>query len=142
MPTVEGLTPQIIWTMLYGLVAIALLFLIGYKVYDAIHVVRERKKKQRESEKPDFAEEVSQKVIDKLEPRFAEIERNLNRDKKRIETHEALITDIVEGNKEIHDGLSAIAEFMLVIGTYGGIGNNEHVTEANVKLQKFLATKL
>ncbi len=142
MPTVEGLTPQIIWTTLYGVIAIALLFLIGYKVYDAIHTVLDRRKRRRESEKPDFAEAVSQKVIDKLEPRFAEIERNLNRDKQRIETNEALISDIVEGNKEIHDGLSAIAEFMLVIGTYGNIGTNEHVTEANVKLQKFLTTKL
>lgn len=142
MPTVEGLTPTIIWTTLYGLVAIALLFLIGYRVYDAIHNIHERKKKQREAEKPDFAEEVSQKVIDKLEPRFAEIERNLNRDKKRIEAHDALIADIVEGNKEIHDGLSAIAEFMLVIGTYGNFGENAHVTEANMKLQKFLTTKL
>lgn len=142
MPTVEGLTPGMIWTMLYGLVAMALLFLIGYRVYDAIHNVIDRRKKRRESEKPDFAEEVSQKVIDKLEPRFEEIERNLNRDKKRIEAHDALISDLVEGNKEIHDGLSAIAEFMLVIGTYGNFGENSHVTEANMKLQKFLTTKL
>lgn len=142
MPTVEGLTPSIIWTTLYGLIAFGLLFLIGYRVYDALHTIKERQKQRMEAEKPDFAEQVSQKVIDKLEPRFAEIEKNLDKDKHRLESHESLLTDMKNGQKEVHDGLTAICKFMLVISTFGNIGSNEKVKEASAELQNYLAEKL
>ena len=70
MPTVPEFTPGMLWTTIYGLLALCLLFMIGYKVYDAIHTINERRREKREASKPDFAEAVSQKVIEKLEPRF------------------------------------------------------------------------
>lgn len=142
MPTVEGFTPQIAWYTLYGLFALALLFLIGFRVYDAIHTMAERRRQKKESEKPDFADKVSQKVVKELEPRLKEIEANLAKDKKRLETHEQLIMNMQSRQIEIHDGLSAICKFMLVISTYGNIGENEKVKEASAELQKFLAEKL
>lgn len=142
MPTVEGFTPQIAWYTLYGFFALALLFLIGFRVYDAFHTLAERRRQRKASEKPDFAEQVSKKVVKELEPRLKEIESNLDKDKKRLETHEQLIMGMQTGQKEIHDGLSAIAKFMLVITNYGNFGNNEKITEASVELQKFLAEKL
>ena len=142
MPTVEGLTPAILWYMVYGLLACGLIFLIGFRVYDAIHTVAERRRQKKEAEKPDFADKVSKKVIKELGPRLEEIESNLAKDKKRLETHEQLITGMQTGQKEIHDGLSAIAKFMLVISNYGNLGNNEQIKEASLELQKFLAEKL
>ena len=142
MPTVEGLTPAILWYMVYGLIACGLIFLIGYRVYDAIHTLAERRRQKKEAEKPDFADKVSKKVIKELGPRLEEIESNLAKDKKRLETHEQLITGMQTGQKEIHDGLSAIAKFMLVISNYGNLGNSEEVKKASVELQKFLAEKL
>lgn len=142
MPTVEGLTPAILWYMVYGLLACGLIFLIGFRVYDAIHTVAERRRQKREAEKPDFADKVSKKVIKELGPRLEEIESNLAKDKKRLETHEQLITGMQTGQKEIHDGLSAIAKFMLVIVNYGDLGNNDQIKEASLELQKFLAEKL
>lgn len=142
MPTVEGLTPAILWYMLYGLVACGLLFLVGFRVYDAIHTLAERRRQKKESEQPDFAEKVSKKVIKELGPRLEKIESDLSKDKKRLETHEQLITGMQTGQKEIHDGLSAIAKFMLVISTYGSIGDNDKVKEASAELQKFLAERL
>lgn len=142
MPTVEGFTPQIAWYTLYGLFALALLFLIVFRVYEAVHTMAERRRQRRESEQPDFADRVSKQVIKELGPRLEEIESNLARDKKRLETHEQLITSMQAGQKEIHDGLSAIAKFMLVITTYGNIGKNEKVDEASMELQRFLAEKL
>ena len=142
MPTVEHFTPDMLWTTIYGLLALCLLFMIVYKVYDAIHTIMVRHKEKRESEKPDFAEMVSRKVIEKLEPRFEEIEGNLKKDKDRLENHEALINGISQGQIEIHDGLRAICKFMLVIGTYGDFGNNDKVKAASADLQKFLAEKL
>ena len=142
MPTVEGLTPSVLWTTMYGIIAMGLLFLIGYKVYDAVHTIRERKKQRVEAGKPDFAEKVSQKVIADLGPRFEEIEENLKKDKKRLETHEQLISSMKSGQDEIHAGLSAIAEFMLAISLYGNIGENENVKKASADLQKYLAHKI
>lgn len=142
MPTVEGLTPEMIWYTLYGLFAIGLLFLIGFRVYDAVHTISERRKQKKEAEEPDFADKVSKKVIKDLGPRLEKIESDLAKDKKRLETHESLISSMQAGQKEIHDGLSAIAKFMLVISTYGDFGENVKIKEASTDLQKFLAEKL
>lgn len=142
MPTVEGFSPQIAWNTLYGLFALCLLFLIGYRVYEAIHTLAERRRQKRDSEKPDFAEKVSRKVINELGPRLEKIESDLSKDKKRLETHETLITSMQSGHKDIHDGLAAIAKFMLVISNYGNLGDNEKIKEASTELQKFLAEKL
>lgn len=142
MPTVEGFSPQIAWNTLYGLFALCLLFLIGYRVYEAIHTLAERRRQKKDSEKPDFAEKVSRKVINELGPRLEKIESDLSKDKKRLEAHETLITNMQTGHKDIHDGLAAIAKFMLVISNYGDFGNNEKIKEASTELQKFLAEKL
>lgn len=142
MPTVEGFTPTVLWTSLYGFFAICLLFLIGYKVYEAIHTLVERRRQRKEAEQPDFADKVSKKVITELAPRFEDIEKKLARDNMRLDDHERMINDIKGSHKEIHDGLSAICKFMLVISTYGNIGNDEKVKEASAELQKFLAEKL
>lgn len=142
MPTVEGLNPQVLWTTMYGIFAVGLLFLIGFRVYDAIHTILKRRKDRRESERPDFADQVSQKVIEKLEPRFREIEENLDKDKRRLETHENMLTQISQGHEEIHDGLAAICKFMLVVSSYGNFGDSEEIRKANTELQNFLAEKL
>ena len=142
MPSVEGLTPQIMWYTLYGFFAVCLLFLIGFRVYDAIHTLAERRRQKKEAEKPDFAEKVSKQVIKELGPRLEQIESNLEKDKKRLETHEQLITGMQTGQREIHDGLSAIAKFMLVISNYGNLGEHEEIKKASTELQKFLAEKL
>ena len=142
MPTVEGLTPQLMWYTLYGFFAVCLLFLIGFRVYDAIHTLAERRRQKREAEKPDFAEKVSKRVIKELGPRLEQIESNLEKDKKRLETHEQLISSMQSGQKDVHEGLSAIAEFMLVVTNYGSLGDSEEIKKASVDLQKFLAKKL
>ena len=142
MPTVEGFTPEIAWTTLYGFFALCLLFLIGFRVYDAFHTIIERRRQRKESEKPDFAKKVSKQVITELGPRLDDIEENLRKDKARLEAHERLIENIERGQSDVHDGLTAIAKFMLVISTYGNIGNNEKVKEASADLQKFLAERL
>lgn len=142
MPTVEGLTPAMLWYMLYGLFACGLLFLIGYRVYDAIHTLTERKRQKKEAATPDFADKVSKKVIKELGPRLERIESDLAKDKQRLETHERAISGMETSHREIHDGLSAIAKFLLVVSNYGNLGDNEHLKEASIELQKFLAEKL
>lgn len=142
MPTVESLTPSMLWTTFYGVIALCLLFLIGYRVYDAISKIVDRKKSKKEREEPDFAEKVSQKVIEKLEPRFAEIERNLEKDKRRLEMHETAIDGIIQSQKGLHDGVVVMCKFMLVLSSYGNLGSNEKVKEATADLTKYLAEQM
>lgn len=139
MPTVEGLTPNVLWTTIYGILALCLLFMIVYKVYDAIHTIMERRRHRAAAAKPDFAEEVSQKVIEKLEPRFKRIEENLGKDKSRLDNHETALSGIQDGQKQVRDGLTAICKFMLMISTYGNLGENDKIKDASLELQNFLA---
>ena len=142
MPTVEGFTPSVLWTTLYGFIAICLLFLIAFRVYDAIHVITKRRKERQDAQKPDFAEKVSKKVVSDLEPRFVEIEKNLDRDKKRLETHEMMIENIRNGQLDARDGLKAICKFMLVISSSGALGEDEKIKDARNDLQNYLAERL
>lgn len=142
MPTVEGFTPQMFWTTIGGVLVICSLFLIVFKVYDAIHIIRERKRNRLEAEKPDFAKKVSQEVIAELGPRLEAIERRVGQHENRLEAHDRTLASIKDGHKDTHDGLTAIAKFLLTLSTYGDFGNNEKVKEASVDLQKFLAEKM
>ena len=143
MPTVENLTPTVLWTTIYGLIGICLLFMIMYRVYDAIQTILERRKKRREAEKPDFAEEVSRKVIEKLEPRFKEIEKNLDKDKNRLDNHETVIAGLQENQKETQEGLVAICKYLMAMTQYGNVGgNSKEMKDATAEMTQFLATKI
>lgn len=142
MPTVEGFTQDVFWTTLYGLFAIGLLFLIVFRVYDAIRTISERRRQRMEARTPDFAEKVSQRVIDKLEPRFNKIERNLEMDKHRLDEHEDTLDTLSKSQQSTRQGLVAICKFMLVLSTHGNLGDNEHVNEAKSELNKFLAEQM
>ena len=143
MPTVEGLTPQVLWTTIYGLLALCILFMVVYKVYDAIRTIIERHKKKKESERPDFAEEVSRKVIEKLEPRFNDIERNLAKDKTRLDSHELMISDAKAAHEEARDGLVAICKYLMAMTQYGNVGgNSKEMKDATAEMTQYLATKI
>lgn len=143
MPTVENLTPQVLWTTLYGLLALCLLFMIGYKVYEAVYTLLERRRQKREAEQPDFAEAVSRKVIEKLEPRFKEIEKNLDKDKNRLDNHELVIAGIQQSQKETRDGLVAICKYLVAMAQYGNaVSENKEMKDATAEMMQYLATKI
>lgn len=144
MPTVEGFTPAVLWTTIYGLLALCILFMVVYKVYDAIRTILERRKQKREAEKPDFAEAVSQKVMEKLEPRFNEIEKNLAKDKNRLDNHEMIISGIQQAQHETQEGLVMICQYLIAITQYSNIAvtNNEKMNDATAEMMRYLATKI
>ncbi len=143
MPTVEGLTPQVLWTTIYGLLALCILFMVVYKVYDAVRTIVERRKQRQEAKKPDFAEEVSQKVIDKLEPRFKRIEENLARDKERLDSHDSIISETKKVNKEIGDGLVAICKYLMASTRYSNLeSNSPKLDEATEEMTNYLTSKI
>ena len=143
MPTVEGFTPQVFWTTVYGIIALCILFMIVYKVYDAIRTMMQRHKQKVEAEKPNFAEEVSQKVIDKLEPRFKEIEQNLAKDKNRLDNHETIIYAMRDTQQDTRDGLVAICKYLMAMVQYSDIGGSrKEMKEATAEMTRYLATKI
>lgn len=143
MPNVENLTPAVLWTTLYGIFALCVLFMIVYKVYDAVCTIVERKKHKKELEKPDFAEEVSQKVIEKLEPRFKKIENNLATDKSRLDGHTVLISEMQESQKNTKNGLVAICNYLMAIVQFGNISsNNDEMKKATSEMNKFLVSMI
>lgn len=142
MQPIEGLTPGTLWTTIYGLIAICLIFMIVYNVYDAIYKINVRRKERKEAHAPDLADKVSKKILETLEPRFQEIERKLDMDKNRLDNHEGMISSMQETHRDTKEGLSAICKALLVITTYGNIGNNEKVKEASTELANYLADRL
>lgn len=114
LPAVEGLTPSILWYTIIGLVGIGALIVLVDKVAD---VFRKRKARQALATTPSeaFAETVSEKVKESLEPRFQDIDRKLANDKLLIEDHtrklavQANQIDAIEkGNKVLCRGILAL----------------------------------
>lgn len=143
MPTVEGFTPQVLWTTIYGLFALCILFMVVYKVYEAIRNIINNHKQKREAERPDFAEEVSRKVIEKLEPRFSKIEENLARDKSRLDNHESFISGMQQSQRDTREGLVAICRYLMAITQFGNISSdNKEMKEATAEMTRYLATRI
>lgn len=143
MPTVENFTPAVLWTTIYGLLALCLLFMVVYKVYDAIRTIMERRKQKKEAEKPDFAEAVSQKVIEKLEPRFNEIEKNLAEDNSRLDNHETVISGLQLAQKDTREGLVAICKYLVAMTQFADAGaDSKEMKAATAEMMQYLATKI
>ncbi len=143
VPAIEGITPNDLWTTIYTILALCVLFMVVYKVFDAIRNEIERRKRKKEAQAPDLADKISRKVIEKLEPRFQEIEKNLNKDKSRLDNHDLILSDMQAGQQDVRDGLVAVCKTLLVILSYGDFGqNSKEVKEATADLTNFLAGRL
>lgn len=114
MQNVEGITPEILWYTLIGVVGIGSLIVLIDKVIDVFRKQRERKRQAQQPEDA-LAENISKKVLEKLEPRFKEIDRKLAADKSRIDEygiaigkHRDQLSEIEEGNKVLCRGILAL----------------------------------
>ena len=114
LPAIEGLTPSVLWITLFGLVCIGTLIVLTDKVLDVFRKKHERDKLKKEPEDK-LAENISAKVLAKLEPRFSEIDRKLATDKSRLDehtrilgTHQDQLANIEQGNKVLCRGILAL----------------------------------
>ena len=121
VPAVEGLTPEILWYTLVGLVGIGGLIVLGDKVIEVFRKKHERKKLERQPT-DEIADIISGKVLEKMEPRFKSIENKLANDKLMIEDHtrklaahereiediDKEIADVDRGNKVLCRGILAL----------------------------------
>lgn len=123
---IEGITPAMLWNAVMVLLGICTIVVLVYKVVEIARQEHERKEKKNKLVDKDLTEEIADKVLEKLEPRFKDIEQKLNVDKNRLDNHEAAIKSInssietiKEGMQVTADGLTAILDHELHNGNEG-----------------------
>lgn len=138
LPTVEGLTPTILWYTLAGVVGLAALFLLAVKVSDAIRgIVQRRRLAQQPTET--LADAIGEKVLEKLEPRFEEIDRKLGADKTRLDAHERALAHISETEQSNRDGFAAVAGALIAVLDHElHNGNTQQMEKARDELNHYL----
>lgn len=138
---IEGITPGMLWTALIVLVAGAGLYVLYGKVRDTYRKQQEYKR-MRDDPGAKLANEISAKVMERLEPRFAEIDRKLANDKTRIDEHSRAIsmlstrTDGLEtGNRVLCRGVLALLNHEL------HNGNSDEMEKAKQGIDDYLIEK-
>ena len=114
MPAIEGVTPDILWYTIIGLIGIGGVIVLSDKVMEVFRKKKERDKLKAQPE-DSLADSISTKVLNKLEPRFSEIDKKLANDKVRLDEHALIIgrhngqlQTIEEGNKVLCRGILAL----------------------------------
>ena len=135
MQPIEGITPEAIWTFLAVLVGLAALYVLYGKV-------RETYAKNKQMKDPGLADEISKKVMEKLEPRFQEINRKLANDKTIIDEHTLKIADITRQNDTIESGQRVLCRGVLALLSHEINGNSDDkLREAWAGINNYLIDK-
>ena len=147
MPELKGLTLDGVWQFLSYAVTIAVIFFGIYKGVCFVIDRREARKKKRreeiEAQQPDLADKVSKKVLSSLEPRLVAIEKDLKKDKSRLDNHELLLTGMQDSQKDVRKGFSALFNVILVASRIGSFnGANPEMKSAINKMNEYLTGRL
>lgn len=141
MQPIEGLTPEVIWYTLIGLVGIGTLIVLADKVMDVFRKKQERDKlKGQPGER--LAENISEKVLKKLEPRFNEIDRKLANDKTLIDSHTLAISEHRENIKAIETGNRVLCRGILALLSHEINGNStDKLRDSQKEITDYLIDK-
>lgn len=135
---IEGITPGALWNTLYVLLALCLIVITVYKVVEIIRKERERKQARR----PELADEISGKVLEKLEPRLAEIDRKLANDKALIDNHTRQIAAVEARQDAMERGQKAQCRGVLALLNHElHNGNSDEMERAQAGMNDYLIDK-
>lgn len=137
MQPIEGVTPGMLWIALIVLIAGASLYVLYGKV-------RETRSKLKTMNDPQgkLAEEISAKVLESLEPRFAEIDRKLSNDKAVIDSHTRQIDALSSRTDGSEDGIKALSRGVLALLNHAlHNGNNDELEKAQQGINEYLIQK-
>lgn len=138
MQPIEGFTPDMLWTFLIVLIGLGALIILGDKVRGVFANASARK----QAKKPELADEISSKVLAKLEPRFAEIDRKLANDKLTIDTHTRQIDELGKRYDGANAGQKALCRGILALLNHEITGNSvEKLKEARANIDEYLIDK-
>ena len=140
--TIEGITPSMLWDFGYTMLALIAIIVCIEKIPDIIWKWTDRKRKAEEGPRSDFADEISNKIMDKLEPRFHEINEKLKQDKARLDSHEYALSGIHKAQQDISEGFSVICYAMIAVLNHGiHNGNKDEMEDALNKLHAYLTKR-
>ncbi len=147
MPEMKGLTLDGVWQFLCYGVTIFVIFLGIYKgVCFILDRRRDRKQKRREeieAQQPDLADKVSKKVLSSLEPRLEAIEKDLKKDKSRLDNHELILSGVQESQKTVKKGFAALFNVIIVASKTGSFNPGEPEMKAAIsKMNDYLIDRL
>lgn len=142
MQPIEGITPEMLWTFLTVLAGLAALMVLGYKVVEIVRKEQEYKKKKREQPENRLAEDISSKILEKIEPRFNAIDRKLANDKAQIEAHTREISELRMRAEGTEKGMRAVCKGMLVLmNNAKGNATDQEIDDAAREFTNYLADK-
>ena len=141
MQPIEGITPDMLWTALIVLVGVGGLIVLGDKVMD---VWRKHQARKQISSGPEsqLAEAISKKVIEKMEPRFADIDRKFANDKQLLETHTRQIGELNRRVDGLETGQKAQCRGILALLNHElHNGNSDEMEAAKKGMDNYLIEK-
>ena len=132
---IEGITPSTLWTFLTVLVGICALIVLGDKVLTVFRNAQRRKKEPEDK----LAEEISAKVLEKLEPRFRDIDQKLSNDKAAIGSHTRQIESLAKRADGTDTGIKAINRGVLALLNHAlHNGNTDELENAQKGINDYL----
>jgi uncharacterized protein HemX len=134
---IEGITPGMIWTFVAVLVGLAAL----YVLYGKVRETYQKNKKMKDPENK-LADEISARVLEKLEPRFAEIDKKLANDKATLAGHTRQIEALATRTNGNEDGVKALSRGVLALLNHTlHNGNTDELEHAQQALNDYLIEK-
>jgi len=142
LPEIGGLTPAILWYTVFGIIALGGLYI----EFDKLRQIKRRRAKEKKEDeathddsfREQLTNDIADKVLEKLEPRFQEIDKKLDKDKERLEMHESSINNINAALGVIKEGVevtcNALAE---VLDHELHNGNEVPMERASAELRKY-----
>ena len=138
---IEGVTPGMLWTALIVLVAGATLYVLYGKVRETWRKQQEYKR-MRNDPGNKLADEISAKVMERLEPRFAEIDNKLANDKATIASHTRQIEGLATRADGSEQGIKALSRGVLALLNHAlHNGNNDELEKAQQGINEYLIEK-
>lgn len=138
MQPIEGITPEMLWNFVLVVLGLCAVVVLVYKVIEIARKEHERRVQNQQLAGRDLTDEIADKVLAKLEPRFAEIDRKLTSDKDRLDNHESTLKAIQKSNAVIRDGLRVSCEALTAVLDHElHNGNGDQMQKARDDLQKY-----
>ena len=102
-----------------------------------------KRKEELEASQPDLADKVSKKVLSSLEPRLVAIEKDLKKDKSRLDNHDLILSGMQDSQKDVRKGFSALFNVILVASRIGSFnGESQEMKNAINKMNEYLTGRL
>ena len=127
-----------LWNFVLVLLGLCAIVVLVYKVIEIMRKEHERKEQRNRLSGRDLTDEIADKVLEKLEPRFKDIETKLDTDKNRLDNHEAAIKSINSSMDTIKEGMQVTCDALTAILDHElHNGNGDQMQKARDDLQNY-----